>query len=184
MLAREVPTGREWVYELKLDGFRGTLYIDDGRGVFRSKRKNVMRRFQQLADNLAATLRVKNAILDGEIIVTDKRGMPDFYALMFRRGDVVYAAFDLVWLNGKDLRKLRYSGRKRRLQRLLRAFPTVAVVPSHDDPALLDAVVRLDLEGIVAKRRRDPYAPDVEWIKVKHAGYSQMEGRSELFARR
>lgn len=50
-----------------------------------------------------------------------------------------------------------------------------------DDPRLIDAVARMDLEGIVAKRRSDPYSERTEWLKIKHPTYSQKEGRAELF---
>ena len=71
VLNRALPRGREWRYELKLDGFRGTLYIDDGKAFFRSKTKRVMRRFQDLADGLAKVLNVRSAVFDGEILVME-----------------------------------------------------------------------------------------------------------------
>jgi bifunctional non-homologous end joining protein LigD len=155
-LAKHVPVGDEWAYEAKLDGFRGTLYVEDRRGWFRSKRKNIMKRFQPLADSLARTLRVNDLILDGEIVVM-RRHTPDFYALMFRRGTPEYAAFDLLWLNGHDLRPLRYDERKGGLRALLNAQVTISCVDSHPQPELFEAAQRLDLEGIVAKRVSDPY---------------------------
>ena len=100
-----MPVGRDWWYELKLDGFRGVLTVDAGKGSFTSKTSKPMPRFQELADALARVLPVKSAIFDGEIIVMTKSG-PDFNALMFRRGQPAYAAFDLLWLDGKDLREL------------------------------------------------------------------------------
>lgn len=71
---------------MKLDGFRGLLYIEDGRGWLTSKTSKVMKRFQPLADRLAEILPVRDAILDGEIVVMEN-AMVDFYALMFRRGE-------------------------------------------------------------------------------------------------
>ncbi len=179
---KSVPVGREWVYELKLDGFRGLLTIEDGRGRFTSKTARPMPRFQQLADGLARTLKVRDAILDGEIVVMSEGG-PDFYALFFRRGEPAYAAFDLLWLNGRDLRALPLWRRKKRLQTLV-AKSTIAYVDHLDDPALFTATAKQDLEGIVAKKRGDAYGPETHWVKVKHAGYTQMEGRWELFDRR
>jgi bifunctional non-homologous end joining protein LigD len=179
---KSVPVGREWVYELKLDGFRGVLTIEDGRGRFTSKTSRPMPRFQELADGLARTLRVRDAILDGEIIVMSEGG-PDFYALFFRRGEPAYAAFDLLWLNGRDLRALPLWRRKKRLETLVAKSP-IAYVEHVDDPALFAATAKQDLEGIVAKKRGDAYGPETHWVKVKHAGYTQMEGRWELFDRR
>ena len=60
----------------------------------------------------------------------------------------------------------------------------IGYVEHSDDPRLMDAVVRMDLEGIVAKRRADPYSQHTEWLKIKHAEYSQKEGRADLFHRR
>jgi bifunctional non-homologous end joining protein LigD len=170
------------VYELKLDGFRGVLSIEEGRGRFTSKTAKGLPRFQDLADHLAAGLDVRDAILDGEIIVMGSGG-PDFFALFSRRGEPAYAAFDLLWLNGRDLRAQPLWRRKRALKKLVTAT-AIGYVEHVDTPGLFDAAVERDLEGIVAKRRSDPYAPDTEWVKVKHSGYSQNEGRWELFDRR
>lgn len=177
-----VPTGAGWVYELKLDGFRGVLTIDGGRGFFTSKTAKSLKRFDDLAAALAKALPVQNAILDGEVIVMGEEG-PDFYALMLRRGAPAYAAFDLLWLNGKDLRHQPLWRRKRALKKLIEGSP-IGYVDHVESPELFRIAVEKDLEGIVAKRKGDVYAPETEWVKVKHSGYSQNEGRWELFDRR
>lgn len=180
--ARSVPVGREWIYELKLDGFRGVLTVEGGRGRFTSKTARPMPRFQELADALARTLGVRDAILDGEIIVMGKGG-PDFKALFFRRGEPAYAAFDLLWLNGRDLRALPLWRRKKRLRTLVEKTP-IAYVDELEDPALFAVTAKQDLEGIVAKRRGEPYGAETQWVKVKVPGYTQMAGRWELFDKR
>ncbi|HVE71052.1 MAG TPA: hypothetical protein VNI54_06765 [Thermoanaerobaculia bacterium] len=177
-----VPLGKEWVYELKLDGFRGMLRIENGRGAFTSKTSKPMRRFDSLALSLARAMGVRSAILDGEILAMGEQG-PDFYALFFHRRAPSYAAFDLLWLNGRDLRPLPHWRRKKMLKKLVARTP-VGYVDHVDDPALYAVVAQRDLEGIVAKRRTDPYDARTPWLKVKTAGYSQMQGRWELFARR
>jgi bifunctional non-homologous end joining protein LigD len=182
-LAKHLPVGPEWRYEVKLDGFRGMLYIENEAAYFRSKSRKVMRRFQDLADTMKDGLGVRDAVLDGEIIVVNQR-LPDFYALMYRRGNPEYAAFDLLFLNGRDIRDMAYTERKKRLEKILAKQTAIAYVESHLDPSLFEAAVRLDLEGIVAKRKSDPYARTTEWLKVKYATYSQAEGRWELFDRR
>lgn len=182
MLSKTVPVGRAWIYEVKLDGFRGMLAIENGRGSFTSKMRKPMPRFQALADTVAATLNVRNAILDGEIVVMGSRG-PDFHALMFRRGTAGYAAFDLLWLDGRDLRAEPLWRRKRALKKLA-AQSGVAYVDHVADPQLFDLAIAHDLEGIVAKRRGDPYDASTQWVKIKNRGYSQMEGRWELFERK
>jgi len=174
-----VPVGKPWIYELKLDGFRGVLNIEDRRPWFTSKNANRMPRFQPLADALARQVRVHDAIFDGEIIVMGEGG-PDFNALFMRRGEPAYAAFDLLWLDGRDLRALPLWRRKKMLAKLVDHTP-IGYVDHVDDPGLFAVVAKRDMEGIVAKRRGDPYAPGTQWVKVKHAGYSQLEGRRELF---
>jgi bifunctional non-homologous end joining protein LigD len=182
VLTRNVPRGREWVYELKLDGFRGTLYIEDGRGKFYSKTKRSMPRFNDLAAHIVRALNVRDAILDGEILVIGERG-PQFDALMKNAARPDYAAFDLLWLDGRDLRPLPFWRRKRMLRRVTAGSP-VGYVDHVNDARLYESVVAMDLEGIIAKRRSDPYAENTEWLKIKHAGYSQNEGRWELFERK
>ena len=74
--SKTVPVGREWIYELKLDGFRGVLTIDEGRGHFTSKNAKPLKRFDDLANAIARTMPVKNAIFDGEIIVMGAGCLP------------------------------------------------------------------------------------------------------------
>jgi len=176
-----VPVGREWVYELKIDGFRGMLEIQNGRAQFTSKNSNPMRRFQSLATSLVKRLGVRNAILDGELLVMGKNG-PDFRALFYGRREPAYAAFDLLWLNDRDLRSLPLWRRKNALRKLVARSP-IGYVDHVRDPALYTIVSQRDMEGIVAKRRGDPYRDDTLWLKVKCAGYSQMVRRWEMFAR-
>ena len=177
-----VPRGRGWIYELKLDGFRGVLAVQNGRGAFTSKTGKSMRRFDALAARLAASLAPRSAILDGEILVMGEHG-PDFKALFYSRREPCYAAFDLLWLDGRDLRALPLWRRKKMLHTLVAPTP-VGFVDHVDDPALYAVVSQRDLEGIVAKRRSDPYRQDTRWVKVKVATYTQLQGRWELFDRR
>lgn len=180
LLSRELPRGRDWRYELKLDGFRGMLYVDRGAASFRSKTKRPMPRFDALAARVAAELRAADAIVDGEIVVMGRRG-PEFNALLFHRGVPQFAAFDLVWLNGCDVRAWPYERRKAALKRLARGRTWISFVESHTDAELFDVVSGLDLEGVVAKRRDEPYAPATRWIKVKNRNYSQAVGRWRFF---
>jgi bifunctional non-homologous end joining protein LigD len=92
--------------------------------------------------------------------------------------------FDALWVNGKDLRGLPLTRRKRSLTGLVPATTTVvSQVFSIEERGrdLFSAAQRLDLEGIVAKRKADPYRPDTVWYKIKSRTYTQGEGRWELF---
>jgi ATP-dependent DNA ligase len=110
-----------WIYEPKFDGFRGVLYLCRGECYVRSKRNNVLRRFAEFAQRIRDELEVKDAILDGEVVSMDDEGRMDFRALLAGKGWLHYAAFDLLWLNGKDLRAQQLIKRKRRLEQLIPA---------------------------------------------------------------
>ena len=78
-----------------------------------------MGRFARLGDQIAAALDVGDAILDGEVIATDETGRPQFYDLLRDVRAPVYVAFDVIWLNGVDLRALPLTERRRHLQNIL-----------------------------------------------------------------
>ena len=181
----------EFIYELKIDGFRALAHITDGRGELISRNGNVFRGFAELATWIAEHLRVESAVLDGEIGCLDERGRPNFRDLLFRRRQCIFIAFDLLWLNGKDLRALPLLERKAMLKKLLRRKRSRILYLDHVEAdgrlLLFEQVVKMDLEGIVCKRKDSPYRvtekPSRYWIKVKNARYSQLEGREELFKR-
>jgi bifunctional non-homologous end joining protein LigD len=83
-----------------------------------SRKGHIYKRFDTLNAEIAACLRVRSAILDGEIVCLDKRGKSQFYTLMFRRGPARFYAFDLIELNGRDLRSLPLLKRKQLLKRV------------------------------------------------------------------
>jgi bifunctional non-homologous end joining protein LigD len=147
----------------------------------------VLSRFNPLAAQLRQELGVRTAILDGEVVALDDEGRTDFRALLRGEGRLHYVAFDLLWLNGRDLRAQPLWRRQRRLAGLIPAttplLSRVLVVP-RDGIELFWAAQQLDLEGIVAKRRTDHYGPDATWYKIKNTAYTQGEGRWELFQKR
>ena len=109
----------EWLFEFKYDGFRGLFYLEQGRYRFISRNGKVMGRFDVLADQVAAVLDVDEAIIDGEVIVADETGRPQFYELLRVPRSANYVAFDILWLNGTDLRSLPLDERRQRLQGIL-----------------------------------------------------------------
>jgi bifunctional non-homologous end joining protein LigD len=176
-----------WVFEPKHDGFRSLVYITPDGCTIRSKRANTFRRFDALCGPLRDLVAARTAILDGEVLALDAEGRPQFMDLLRGKGRLAFAAFDILWLDGQDLRPLPLTKRKAHLNAVLpyesaEVYKTM-VVEEHGF-ALFEAVKRLDLEGIVAKRKVDPYGPTSAWYKILNPAYSQKEGRGEVFERR
>jgi len=149
-----------FIYELKVDGFRALAHIDAGNGELISRNGNVFRGFADLATWIAEHLRVESAVIDGEIACVDESGRPVFRDLLFRRGQCVFIAFDLLFLNGKDLRTLPLIDRKAALEKLLWRKRSRIVYLDHvegDGRLLFEQIVKMDLEGIVCKRKDSPY---------------------------
>jgi bifunctional non-homologous end joining protein LigD len=173
-----------WLFEPKYDGFRGMLYLTRSGCTLYSKRGNLMSRFSDLARQVGGMLSRREAVLDGEIVALDEEGRIDFWGLMRGQGTLAYAAFDLLWVDGQDLRSLPLKRRKKRLERLIPAtVGALSRIPcfEREGRELFEAACRLDLEGIVAKRKDDTYSADTAWYKIKNPTYTQAEGRRELF---
>ena len=161
------------------------MEIDGAGARLVSRNRNRFKHLDTLAAALAKRLKVSDAILDGEIICTDETGRPIFLEMLRGRHPVCFIAFDLLWLNGEDLRPLPLVERKARLRRLLRhrSNHLIAEAMSVDGrgKALMAAVEQHDLEGIVAKLKSDPYRRGVHWWKIKNPAYRQADdGSGEL----
>jgi ATP-dependent DNA ligase len=171
-----------WVFEPKFDGFRGLFYLDGARATFYSKRNHELKRFARLAAEVRDSLAVRTAILDGEVLAIDDAGHHNFRSLMSGQGHLHYAAFDLLWVNGHDLRDVPLIERRPRLEQLISTttplLSRTLMVPGAGRD-LFAAVQRLDLEGVVCKRAADFYRPTTVWFKVKNPAYSQRENRFE-----
>ena len=109
----------EWLFDFKYDGFR-VCYLERGGSRLISRNGNLMPRFDALTRQVAAALAVDDAILDGEVIAADATGRPMFYDLLRSARSAAYVAFDLLWLDGADLRSLPLQERRKRLQAILR----------------------------------------------------------------
>jgi bifunctional non-homologous end joining protein LigD len=183
---RDLFESRDWLYELKHDGFRALAYLDHGRCQLVSRKRNVMKRFSNLCAGLAKELKGREAILDGEIVALDGSGKPAFYDLMKRECDPVFYAFDLLWLNGRDLRDLSLVGRKKILRKIIPCKSCwIGYVSYADRDALklFELVKKGDLEGLVVKRKDSKYTQQTLWYKVLNPTYSQKAGRHEFFQR-
>jgi len=120
----------DWIFELKLDGFRALAYVEGNACRLVSRRGHVYKAFTQLAAAITESLEGHSAILDGEIVCLNVRGEPQFTRLLYRRDVQWFYAFDLIWLDGQDLRgrSMRPVGRVHRRDRPVRASHSAAVL--------------------------------------------------------
>jgi bifunctional non-homologous end joining protein LigD len=177
-LRERAPVGPGWLHEIKIDGYRAQLHIHQGgTTVYTRSGYNWTDEFRQIADATEA-LTADELIIDGEATVYGKTGLPDFQALRRelakKHSDrLVYLAFDLLYLNGHDLRSAPLIERKRALQWLLAKAPPkihyVEFFEMNDGDALYRHACKLGLEGIVSKRRDAPYRSGRQesWLKLK-----------------
>jgi bifunctional non-homologous end joining protein LigD len=177
----------EWVYELKYDGFRTLAYLDEDRCRFVSRKGNEMKRFEDLSAAIRKQIKIKTAVLDGEIVAMDESGMPAFYRLLRRKRQAAYFAFDLLRLDGKDVRELPLLERKKILRSILPKKSSwigyVSFIGHTRAKRLFELVKAKDLEGLVVKRKDGKYTPAVRWFKVLNPTYSQKAGRQDFFER-
>jgi bifunctional non-homologous end joining protein LigD len=174
-LGAKPPSGLDWVHEIKHDGYR-LIVRRDGKAVrlFTRRGHDWTDRYPAIAA-VAAKLRAQSFTLDGEAAVSGSDGIAVFEALHRRRAapDAVLHAFDLLELNGKDLRSLPLGERKAKLARLLAGSTAGIVFNEHTDEdgqTVFEHACRFGLEGIVSKRLSAPYrsGPSRDWIKVKN----------------
>ncbi len=176
-LVDAAPTGDEWIHELKFDGYRILASLEDGAAVLWSRSgKDWTRPFPELAAALGK-LRTSGTLLDGELVALDERGVSSFQALQKAissgaSGELVYQVFDLLRLDGKDLRERPLLERKKSLASLLRAAKKNVKYTDHvvgSGKAFKQAACRFQLEGIVSKRGDRPYRSGrgADWLKVK-----------------
>lgn len=172
---------------MKYDGFRAVAYIEHGTTKLVSRKGNTYKRFDDLCAGIASTLKVKDAIIDGEIVCLDDAGVPRFDWLLHRRHPPSFVAFDLMWLNGRDYRNKPLLERKTALRKIIPStspFVLYADFVIVQGMGLFRAACERDLEGIIGKLTDEPYAENVRWVKIKNPGYSQAVGRGEDFERR
>ena len=192
-LAKILPAGPEWLHEVKFDGWRMQLHVDDDQAFLYSKNgTDYTKRFRALQPILER-LPVKNTIIDCELVACDESGMPCFKTLM-ELGNKAPAlclwCFDLLHLNGVRITPLTLVERKALLANLVLTVGDKRLQFSGDFPdplALLRTCQRMGLEGIVLKRKDSAYrsGPTRDWLKVKTAAWrTENRGRWELFEKR
>ena len=185
-LVKEPFDSSDYIFELKHDGFRAVVYLQNGeRKIVSRNQRNLG--FDSLKQALAK-LPLQSAIVDGEIVCLDTKGVSQFNQLLSRKGQPVLYAFDLLWLDGQDIRQFPLMERKRRLAALIQSTSCERIlyaqhIEEHGKRFFEQICVR-DLEGIVAKRKLSIYKDDGNsWLKIKNRAYSQAEGRHELLTK-
>ena len=196
----------DWLFEIKWDGYRAVSFLQDGKVRLVSRNQNELTgEFPELRE-LSKLIKAKNAILDGEVVALDEQGRASFSLMQQRTGirkggrrvgarrelQIVYYLFDLLYLDGYDLRRVALEQRKQALAQIV--APSDLVRYSDHFPqglALFDVAKQKGLEGILAKRRESHYEErrSREWLKIKVTqtvdcvvgGYTDPEGSRQYF---
>jgi bifunctional non-homologous end joining protein LigD len=196
----------EWLYEIKWDGYRAVSFIEDGKVRLVSRNQNDLTgEFPELRE-LSKLIKAKNAILDGEVVALDEHGRASFSLMQQRTGirkggrrvganrelQVVYYLFDLIYLDGYDLRRVDLEQRKQALSLIIAASDLVRYSEHFPQGLkLFEAAKQEGLEGILAKKRRSCYEErrSRDWLKIKVTqtvdcvigGYTDPEGSRQYF---
>jgi bifunctional non-homologous end joining protein LigD len=194
-LVDDVPTGDEWLFEVKWDGYRAIAYVRGGEVELRSRTdKELTGRFPTVVRALQGAVRTPDCVLDGEVVAIGDDGRATFSAMQQGKAGTTYAyvAFDVLELDGEPLVDLPLRERRPRLERLLdRRRGGVQLSESFDDGrALFAAAQQNRFEGIMAKRADSPYREGRrtrEWLKIKThgrqefviAGWTRGQGRRQ-----
>jgi len=184
-LTTEAPRGSDWIYEVKWDGVRAVAFLDHGQLRLDSRKSTPIERQYPELQAMSEAIHAETAILDGEIAAIDERGRPRFERIqprimatdagaidrLAKSNPVVYFAFDLLYLNGNDLRSVPLRDRRRLLASIVSPSRVIRVSDALDgEPEEILAIVRAQsLEGIVAKHLGSLYEPSRsrDWRKIK-----------------
>jgi bifunctional non-homologous end joining protein LigD len=183
------PSGAEWCHEIKFDGYRVQLRVEDGEATLKTRNGlDWTDKFRTIAREANS---LPDVLVDAEISALDHNGTPDFSTLQAALSDgssdgLIFFAFDLLFANGEDLRSLPLGERKQRLSALLGARPkakagSIRYVEhfASDGDAVLESARKLSLEGIVSKKLGSPYRSgrSENWAKTKcRAGHEVVLG--------
>lgn len=176
LLSDRAPEGADWVHEIKFDGYRIQGRIDNGRVQLVTRQAlDWTAKFRPIAQALSA-LAVKQAIFDGEIVSEDDNGISSFSQLQQdlkggREENFIYYVFDLLYLDGYDLTAAALEKRKETLARIVTPEGPLRLSEHFEESGstLLKHACRMQLEGIISKRRNAPYRSgrNGDWVKTK-----------------
>jgi len=174
-VVEKLPTGPAWLYEVKFDGYRALLLKDQNHIQLRSRNDNDLTATYPTIYAAALKLNARSALFDGEIVALDATGRPSFQALQHRSAHrdhaIVYYAFDLLHLDGRDLTRLPLEERRKQLPAVVKGSGILLSEPLPGTAEqVIHAVSGLGLEGVIAKRKDSRYDAgqrDGAWVKLK-----------------
>ncbi|WP_167484184.1 RNA ligase family protein [Mesorhizobium tamadayense] len=174
-LVDKPPEGDGWLHEVKFDGYRSQIVIDDAEvRIFTRRGLDWTAKYRGLVET-AKGLNVQSAVIDGEIVVLNDVGVSDFgelrKAITRRQHDLYFVAFDLLHLNGHDLRDMPLEDRREVLQAMIPAGERIQFSEAlpGTGAAVFHLVEQAGLEGVVSKRKDSKYrsGPSTNWLKAK-----------------
>lgn len=174
-LSTKIPSGKDWVYEIKYDGYRILSYVQNQKAqLFSRNNLSYTKKFENIAKSLEK-IEEENFVLDGEVVAFLENGKSDFSLLQekIKKGkkDFHYVIFDLLALNGEDLKDLPLEKRKQKLERLLHKCPNNLIYSSHVKKGKQTFLFAKEnnLEGIIAKKLSSTYDGErnENWLKIK-----------------
>jgi bifunctional non-homologous end joining protein LigD len=182
----KLPSGTQWLHEIKHDGFRVIARKDGAKVRLYSRPGNDLTyRFPLIVESVAR-LRSRSCIIDGEAVACDESGVPSFERIRYRRYDtsVFLYAFDLIQLNGDDLRREPLEVRKTTLATVLTGASHGIWFNDHvegDGSTVFHHACKLGLEGIVSKRKDSPYRSgrSQDWLKMKNPAHPAVKREEE-----
>jgi bifunctional non-homologous end joining protein LigD len=161
----KLPEGPQWLYEVKQDGYRAEAIIDGSTVTLYSiAGHGFNEKFLQIVESLK-WLRLRSAVLDGELVALDENGRPSFNEIQnwkTTKSPIVYYVFDVLHLHGTDLLDRSLTERKQRLQEIAKSFSAPIILNQHfavDLDSFIQQIQSLGLEGVVAKRANSLYHP-------------------------
>ncbi|AZV21499.1 RNA ligase family protein [Mesorhizobium sp. M7A.F.Ce.TU.012.03.2.1] len=177
VLVLEPPVSDDWIHEIKYDGFRTQIILDwAGARAFSRNGHDWSKRYWPIV-TAAEQLKAKSFIVDGEMIAPEPDGRPNFHAMHSRMAWnaelLAFVAFDILYLDGEDLRPRPAIERKAILWNLVKPAKGIIQYSQHvqgGGAEFYEAVERMGLEGVVSKRKFSPYrsgAKDEAWLKIK-----------------
>lgn len=176
-LVDTAPPGAGWLHEIKYDGYRTQLHVDNGNvKAFSRNGHDWTGKYPHIVAD-ARAIPARQAIIDGEVCVQDDRGVTDFGllpgAIKARNHELIFFAFDLLHLDGQDLRAAPIEERRAKLRLLVSQVPGSRIVMSEEydgeGAGFFDLADRMGLEGIVSKRKGSRYSSGSTqaWLKTK-----------------